>query len=63
MHAAHRQVRIGLHVTRDHFAVIHLVDVVAAKDEDVLRPQGADDVQILVDRIGGALVPLPADTL
>ncbi|CCC96390.1 protein of unknown function [Azospirillum baldaniorum] len=38
-------------------AVIHLVDVVAGQDQDVFRLVVAQDVQVLVHRVGGALVP------
>jgi len=31
--------------------------MVAAQDQNLLCPVGSDDVEILVDRIGGAFVP------
>ena len=43
--------------------VVHLVDVVAGEDEDVLRLFGADGVDVLVDGVGGALVPGLGDAL
>ena len=44
-----------------HLAVIHLVDMVSGQDQDVFRLVGAEDVQVLIDRVGGALVPVLAD--
>jgi len=41
-----------------HAAVVHLVDVVAGNDQDVLRLVAAQEMQVLVDGIGRPLVPL-----
>ena len=41
----------------EHDLVVHLVDVVACQDHDVLDPVALDDVDVLVDRVGRALVP------
>ena len=38
--------------------VVHLVDVVAGEDEDVVRVVVLDDVEVLEDGVGGAAVPL-----
>ena len=46
-----------------HQRVVHLVDVVAGEDEDVLRLFGADGVDVLKDSVGGALVPGLGDAL
>ncbi len=46
-----------------HEGVVHLVDVVAGEDEDVLGLLGADGVDVLVDGVGGALVPGLGDAL
>ena len=46
-----------------HAGVVHLVDVVAGEDEDVLGLFGADGVDVLVDGVGGALVPGLGDAL
>src|SRR6202035_5761307 len=46
-----------------HLAVIHFVDVIAGKNDDVLGLLGADRINILIDRIGGALIPLIAHPL
>ena len=53
----------GVLVLLQHEAVVHLVDVVAGEDEDVLGLLGADGVDVLVDGVGGALVPGLRDAL
>ena len=50
-------------VLLEHLAVVHLVDVVAGKNEDVLGLLGADGVDVLVNGVGGAHVPVVADAL
>jgi hypothetical protein len=45
------------HVIGQHHRVVHLVDVVAGQDDNVICPVGRQDVLVLVDRIGGAAVP------
>src|SRR5260370_34439330 len=42
----------------EHAAVIHFVDVIAGEDEDELRALTADGVNVLVDGVGRALIPL-----
>ena len=42
----------------DHLPVIHLVDMVAGQDQDHRRPIILDIIQILVDRVGRAAVPV-----
>ena len=56
-------VRAGVHVLLQHQAVVHLVDVVAGEDEDMLGLLGADGVDVLVNGVGGAHVPVRADAL
>ena len=46
-----------------HAAVVHLVDVVAAQDDHVLGLLAADGVDVLIDGVGGAHVPVGAGTL
>src|SRR5262249_47973131 len=46
-----------------HPAVIHLVNVIAGKNENVLRLLGTDGVDVLINGIGGAHVPVVAYTL
>ncbi len=47
----------------EHELVVHLVDVVAGEKKDVLGTLAADGVDVLVDGIGGSLVPVLADAL
>ena len=47
----------------EHLAVVHLVDVVAGEDQDVLGRFGLDALEILEDGVGGALVPVLVDAL
>ena len=56
--AADGNVRAALDVELQHVLVVHLVDVIAGQDDDVLRLVGLDDVDVLIDRIRGAGVPL-----
>ncbi len=46
-----------------HQAIIHLVDVVAGEDEHMLGLFGTDGINVLVNRVRRALVPLVADPL
>jgi hypothetical protein len=55
---ADRDVRLLLDVQADHRAVVHLVDVVARENQHVQRPMCADDLHVLPQRVGRALVPL-----
>jgi hypothetical protein len=55
--AGHGHVGLVAHVVGDHLAVVHLVDVVAGQHQHVLRLVDPQDVQVLVDGVGGALVP------
>src|SRR5712691_1300556 len=48
-------------VLLEHAAVIHLVDVIAGEDEDEFRALAADGVDVLVDGVGGTLIPLLRD--
>src|SRR2546427_465751 len=54
----YRDIGAGGDVKLEEFAVVHLVDVIAAQDQDVLRVFSFDRVNVLVDRIGSSLVPL-----
>ena len=58
LEAADGHVGAGIDVLLQHQAVVHLVDMVAGQDDHELGPVGLDDVDVLVDRVGGALVPL-----
>ncbi len=48
---------------RSTICVVHLVDVVAGEDHDVFRPLFLDGVDVLVDGVGGALIPVLVDAL
>jgi hypothetical protein len=56
--AADGHVGARLDVLLKHQLVVHLVDVVAGENDDVLRAVAAEDADVLVDRVGGAEVPL-----
>ena len=47
----------------EHLHIVHLVDMVAGKDEHIVRLFIVEQEQILIDRVGGALVPFFADSL
>ena len=51
-------VRPGLDVLLEHQLVIHLVNVVAGKDQNILAGLAPKRVQVLVDGVGGSLVPV-----
>ena len=55
--AAHRHVGLRLDVLLEHFLVVHLVDVIAGEHHHVLRRVALDDVDVLIDRVGGAEIP------
>ena len=55
--ARDRHVGAFAHVLVQHLLVVHLVDVVAGQDDQVFRRIALDDVEVLVDRVGGAGVP------
>src|SRR5205807_5548376 len=45
----------------EHLGVVHFVDVIAGEDKNVFRAFAADGVNVLVDGVGGAAIPLFAD--
>src|SRR5579862_8070676 len=51
-------VSAGLHMALQHLLVIHFVNMVAGKNEDVAGLFAADGINVLVHGIGGALVPM-----
>ena len=61
-HQKRRQshVRPGIDVVLEHPAVVHLVDVIAGKDQHVLWLLGADRVNVLIHGIRRAHVPVRA---
>src|ERR1700730_16005522 len=46
----------------EHLLVVHLIDVVAGENDDVARVLAADRIDVLVDGIGGAQVPVRRDS-
>ena len=52
-----------LDVRLQHLPVIHLVDVIAGQDDDVARVLAGDRIEVLIDGVGRALVPVLADAL
>jgi hypothetical protein len=58
-----RHVRAGAVVVLQHLAVIHLVDVVAGKNQHVLRLLRANRINVLVNRVRCAHVPVGAHAL
>ena len=55
--AANRNVRALRHMLLQHELVVHLVDVIAGQYDDVLGAVAFDDVDVLVDGVGGAEIP------
>jgi hypothetical protein len=53
----------GIEMLGHHLAVIHFVDVIAGEDEDMLGLLGAYGINVLINGVGGALIPLVADPL
>jgi len=57
-HHAHGDVGFLLDVKADHRTVVHLVDVVAREHQHVQRTVRAEDLHVLPQGVGRALVPL-----
>jgi hypothetical protein len=53
-----REVGPARHVDVEHLPVVHLVDVVARKHDHEARLLALDRIEVLVDRVGGAQVPV-----
>ncbi len=58
LEAADGDIGAGVGVLLEHQLVVHLVDVIAGQHDDVLGRVAADDVEVLVNRVRGAGVPL-----
>ena len=58
-----RHRRAALLVEAQHLRVVHFVDVIARQHDHVMRAFLNDRVEVLVDRVGGALIPVLADAL
>src|SRR5277367_1432811 len=54
-------IRAGFNVLLEHLLVIHFVDVVAGEDEDEVGLFRADGIDVLINGVGGALVPVLGD--
>ena len=61
--AADGQIGVAVDVRVDHGAVVHLVDVIAGQDDDILRIGLLDAVDVLIDGVGRAFVPVFVDAL
>ncbi len=55
------RVAAGVHMLLEHLLVVHLVDVVAGKNDDVTRVFAANRIDVLVYGIGGAQIPVRRD--
>lgn len=56
---------IGSHLLMvfNHGAIVHFVDMVTGQDDDILRVGLFDGIDVLIHRIGSALIPLFVDAL
>ena len=57
-HAADRHVGALVNVLGQHFLVVHLVDVVAREQNNVFGAVTLDDIDVLVNSVGRAGIPL-----
>ena len=48
---------LGLLVLGHHVGVVHLIDVVAGEDDHIVRVVQVQEADVLIDGVGGALVP------
>ena len=60
---ADRELGSGPHVLAQHATVVHLVDVVAREDERVTRAIVLERIEVAIDRVGRAEVPLRVDAV
>ena len=56
-HNAHREVGVVLNVRLEHLAVVHAIQVIARKNQDVLGVVGLDVVEVLRNGVGRARIP------
>ena len=54
----HGHVGAGVHMLLEHLLVVHLVDVVAGKNDDVAGVLAADRIDVLIHGIGRAQIPV-----
>ena len=57
----HGHVGAGIHVLLKHLPVIHLVDVIAGENDDVVGVLAADGINILINGVGGSQIPVGGD--
>ena len=58
LNGGHADVGARIDVLLQHLGVIHFVDVIAGKNEHVFGALAANRIDVLVNGIGGALIPL-----
>jgi len=58
--AGDREVGVAAAMALDHGGVVHLVDVVAGQDQRIAGLGLLDRVDVLIDRVGRALIPVLA---
>ena len=57
-HCTKSDISGALLVERDHRPIVHAINMVTGKDENIVVAGLHNEVQVLVDRVGGALVPV-----
>src|SRR6266571_2806969 len=57
-HGTQSDIGVVLLVEGDHWPVVHTIDMVTGQDEYVVARGLHDETEILVDRVGGTLVPV-----
>ena len=57
----HGDVCTGFDVLLQHLLIIHFVDVIAGENEDEIGLFGADGIDVLINGVGGALIPVLGD--
>ena len=63
IHDADGNIRFALLVVRNHRAVVHFINMIARQNQHVRRVMRADEIKILIHRIGGTTIPEGADLL
>ena len=61
--AANRDVGLATDVLGEELRIVHLVNVVTRKNQNVPWRVAAQDVEVLVDRVRGSFVPVDGDAL
>src|SRR5450631_955114 len=59
----HRNVGFALFVICNHRTIVHLINMVAGKNQHMGGVVGTDEFQILIHRVRGASIPIRADLL